>query len=440
MKPTSALFSQDELLTVIAKSFQQALIHEETPESKRNVFSNLDCLMSGLAVFVFKYASLLQFDHGIKSNATLLGNLKRLFSLKALPSDTQMRERLDRLNPEVLRLAFRKVFALLQRSKVLDNFLFMGERYLISLDGTGVFSSQQVHCEHCCEKQHRDGSLTYYHQILAAALVHPDQKVVFPLAPEPIMKADGFKKNDCERNAAKRWVEGFRREHPHLKAVLLADGLSSTEPFITLLRKHHLSFILVCKESDHAYLTEWIRDMDDEDSVVLYQQDPKTGAERRYVYSENVPLSDGKYDCKVNVVRFGESVRGKTTQWMWVTDLALERGQLPAFVKGARSRWKIENETFNTLKNQGYEFEHNYGHGQRNLNFIFSLLMMLAFLMDQCLQKVNRLYQQALEKARIKKVLWQDMLSTIKLCEVPDFETLYHAIADPPKFVLASVR
>ena len=36
-----------------------------------------------------------------------------------------------------------------------------------------------------------------------------------------------------------------------------------------------------------------------------------------------------------------------------------------------RARWKIENETFNTLKNQGYHFEHNYGHGEQHLSVVF---------------------------------------------------------------------
>ena len=395
--------------------------------------------MAGLAVFAFKYPSLLQFDHALKENATLLANLKRLFTLTDLPSDTQMRTRLDELDPNILRPAFVKIFALLQRSKVLENFKFMGDRYLISLDGTGVFSSQKVHCPQCCEKHHRDGSVTYQHQILGAALVHPDQKVVFTLAPEPIRKTDGSKKNDCERNAAKRWVEDFRREHPHLNAVILADGLSSNEPFITLLKDNNLSFILVCKESDHAYLADWVKNLKEEGVVTLHRQDAKTGVDQHYAYYEDVPLNDKKSNCKVNVVRFQETVKGKTTQWMWVTDLALQRKNLPEFVKGARARWKIENETFNTLKNQGYEFEHNYGHGQKNLNFIFSQLMMLAFLMDQCLQKVNRFFHGALAKSGNKKVLWQSMLYTIKFFEVPNFETLYHTIADPPVFILASV-
>ena len=44
-------------------------------------------------------------------------------------------------------------------------------------------------------------------------------------------------------------------------------------------------------------------------------------------------------------------------------------------MRGARARWKIENETFNTLKNQGYHFEHNFGHGYRHLSTVFAHLM-----------------------------------------------------------------
>ena len=38
---------------------------------------------------------------------------------------------------------------------------------------------------------------TYYHNMFCAAIVHPDKKTVIPLAPEPIIKTDGSKKNDC---------------------------------------------------------------------------------------------------------------------------------------------------------------------------------------------------------------------------------------------------
>ena len=78
----------------------------------------------------------------------------------------------------------------------------MGKYYLVSLDGTGYFSSKKVHCEACLQRKNkRTGEITYSHQMLGAAIVHPERKAVLPLAPEAIIKQDGEKKNDCERDA-----------------------------------------------------------------------------------------------------------------------------------------------------------------------------------------------------------------------------------------------
>jgi len=118
-----------------------------------------------------------------------------------------------------------------QRGKVVERFSYYDGHYLLSIDGTGYFSSHEIHCKHCCEKHHRNGDITYYHQMLGAALVHPEHSHVLPLAPEPIIKQDGVKKNDCERNAGKR----LRQTHPHLKFIVIEDGLASNGPHIKKL-------------------------------------------------------------------------------------------------------------------------------------------------------------------------------------------------------------
>ena len=120
------------------------------------------------------------------------------------PSDTALRERLDEVDPRALRRAFTRLFHVLQRGGGLEGFTTLDGHYLLSVDGTGYFSSSRVHCASCCEKHHRDGRTTYYHQMLGAVVVHPKQREVFVLAPEPIVKGDGATKNDCERTAAKR--------------------------------------------------------------------------------------------------------------------------------------------------------------------------------------------------------------------------------------------
>ena len=72
-------------------------------------------------------------------------------------------------------------------------------------------------------------------------------------------------------------------------------------------------------------------------------------------------------------------------------------------MRGARARWKIENETFNTPKNQGYHFEHNFGHAYQHLSTVFAYLMLLAFLLDQVQQHCCGLFQQALAKEGYKR-------------------------------------
>jgi hypothetical protein len=437
MKETRPYFTQDSLLYRVRTRLIASLRVNKTAEIANATFSNIDCIMSALAVFTFKFPSLLRFDKARTSDKPFLKNLRTLFHIKGVPCDTYMRERLDEIIPHVIRPAYTALFTLLQRCKLLEQFRFFKDYYLISLDGTGIFSSHTIHCKQCCTKEHRDGTVTYHHQIVAAALVHPDQKVAYPLCPEPIMKSDGMKKNDCERNAVKRWVADFRREHPHLKTIILADGLSSNEPFITILTDQKLSYILVCKEGDHAYLSDWLNHADAQDKPEFTET--INGVTSTYSYMRDVPLNESKDSCRITVVSLTETKKGKTTKWMWVTDLIVDLTNIKEFTKGGRARWKVENETFNTLKNQGYEFEHNFGHGKKYLHTVLAHLMMLAFFIDQCLQHVNKRFQEAYTKRGSKKALWENMLFCLYTFEIPDFESIYHFIVHPPPLLMPSI-
>src|SRR5439155_14929792 len=166
-----------------------------------------DALMSAFAMFSLKAPSLLAFD---KERAE--GNLETIYGIERVPCDTRMREILDPVFPEALRPVFKRVFTQLQRGKALESMVFLDDYYLLALDGTGYFSSKTIHCASCLHKVHRNGSVTYYHQILGAAILHPDCHTVIPLMPEPIVKQDGTEKNDCERNTAKRLIAKLRQD------------------------------------------------------------------------------------------------------------------------------------------------------------------------------------------------------------------------------------
>ena len=98
-------------------------------------------------------------------------------------------------------------------------------------------------------------------------------------------------------------------------------------------------------------------------------------------------------------------------------------------MRGGRARWKIENETFNTLKNQGYHFEHNFGHGEQHLSVVFAMLMMLAFAIDQAQQLACQLFQAAWEKCGSKRFLWERMRSRFFELPVDSMSDIWRAIA-----------
>jgi len=400
---------------------------DQVEDKVKNRSINLsDCLMSGLAIFGLKYPSLLQFDKN-KNEELVKANLKTLYGIEQAPSDTYLRERLDAVDPNDLRKTFTQLFSQLQRGKGLEDMSYLDGHYLLSLDGTGYFSSSKIHCDQCCKKHHRDGRITYYHQILGAVLVHPDRSEVFPVAPEPILKQDGEKKNDCERNAAKRFLTDLRREHPHLKLIVIEDGLASNGPHIKHLNSLNLRFILGAKETDHQFLFNWVANTV---TTQTHEIIDENGVTHRFRYLNNAPLNEANFELGVNFLEYWEiQPSGKMQHFSWVTDLPITADNLMLLMRGGRARWKVENETFNTLKNQGYHFEHNFGHGQQHLSTVFAYLMMLAFLIDQIQQHCCELFQHAQTKAKRKRYFWEKVRGLFFHYLIPDWKALYSGIA-----------
>jgi hypothetical protein len=413
--------SADALYGLIREGFGKIPDHRDP----KSTIPLPDALMSAFAMFSLKDPSLLAFDQR-RSDA----NLKALFGIGQIPSDTQMREILDEVDPEHLRDSFGDVFRQLQRGKALEAFEFYAGGYLLSLDGTGYFCSQKVHCASCQEKVHKKtGVVSYEHQMLGAVIVHPDRREVIPLAPEPIHKQDGSTKNDCERNAARRLLRKIRRQHPHLKLIVVEDGLSSNGPHVRDLIECGMHFILGVKPGDHAFLFQQVEAARGKGrSPKLSRKEGDLTLEVSWVYG--LPLNESNQDLRVDFLEYNEyDAEGKRRKhFTWITDLHITRRNAWQFSRGGRARWKIENETFNTLKNQGYHYEHNYGHGQRHLSVVFALLMMLAFLVDQTQQLCCGLFRAVWQKLGSKRALWENLRSHFLHFRFRSMRHLYEAI------------
>jgi len=265
--------------------------------------------------------------------------------------------------------------------------------------------------------------------MLGAALIHPDQRAVIPLMPEPIVNRDGTDKNDCERNAAKRFVAKLRQDHPHLKFIITEDSLSSNAPHIATLQAYDLRYILGVKEGDHSYLFQQIKVAEQAGRVTSYERhDRAAGLVHRFRFINDMPLNASQAHVRVNFIEYWEMGDEKVQHFSWVTDVRVSTRNVYALMRGGRARWKIENETFNTLKNQGYHFEHNYGHGEQNLSVVFATIMILAFLVDQTQQLCCALFRAVWTKLGSKRLLWERMRALFYSYALASMHALWEAL------------
>lgn len=425
MNTVKNCLSKDAQIAVLRRTF------EMIPDRRRRggQIPLSDVLMSGYAVFDLKDPSLLAFDDRRCREAA---NLERIYGISQVACDTQMRTLLDTVDPKLLRANFRAITAQLQRGKALQQLTYYKGYYLLSMDGTGSYSSKKVKSASCQVKKHRNGTETYYQQVLGAALVHPDHKVVIPLAPEMIIPQDGSNKNDCERSGAKRFLPEFRADYPKLPVIVVEDGLSSNGPHIRDLQEHNMRFILGAKPGDHPLLFNNVYEAVEQGTATTFTQiDPKNPEIiHTFCFLNETPLNQANEDLRVNFLVYEEyDTKTKKRQiFSWVTDIPITEENAYILMRGGRCRWKIENETFNTLKNQGYHFEHNFGLGKEHLSEVFVMLMMLAFLIDQTQQLCSPLFQAALQNAGSKRALWDQQRSLFHSYKLDSMAMIYTAI------------
>lgn len=384
-----------------------------------------DILISAFAMYALKYPSLLSFEEQTPFERQ---NLKELFELDRLCSDSQMRNVLDDILPESLVQCFPKCFEILQQLGVLRPFLFRNKHFLVSIDGVHFFHSTKISCQHCQVTNHQNGELSYNHSMLGAVLVHPFQKEVFPLACEAIQKQDGATKNDCELNAAKRLLNTLDSSYADLPIALLGDALFANEPHLMQILANGWEFITSIKPTHHKHLFKLVQTryrLGKAKSMIL----PDGRFSHHFLWDNNLPLNQNGH-FRVNFLYYEQRHPDKKTlKFSWVTSFKLRKDNVYHIMRGGRSRWKIENETFNTLKNQGYHFEHNFGHGYNHLCNVLALIMFLAFLVDQMIQTCSKDFRDLWAAAKAKSRLWERMRALFSTTPIHSFDELYHKLA-----------
>ena len=389
-----------------------------------------DCLKAAFSIFSLKAPSMYQFR---KMAQVEEHNLSTVFRLGPIPSDNGLRKVLDSVDANQLRQGFARLGEhLLSCQQLKRAYQTWQDYHVVSVDGVEHFCSKKVSCPHCLTRKHRDGTQSNYHCMLSAALLHPQQAAVFPLDHEPIIRADGQVKNDCERNAAHRLLDHFQTTHNQLKTIFVMDALYACGPVIRRLEQvDHWRYVIGIKEAGNAHLFAQFDHSNDAGKANWVDVEDDKGQRWEVAYLNNLELNATASDVNVNMLHAkGKDARGRQLVFSFATNIRLTKKNVGQLLAVGRSRWKIENETFNTLKNQGYNFKHNYGHGQKNLSTVMAYLMMMAFWVDQLQQAANQTFTALLGELKTRVKLWDSLRAVFKLIEVSSMKQLHEKIAD----------
>jgi len=314
-------------------------------KGKNKHYSMRDAALSGFSVFFMQCPSFLSHQVLMQQEEGN-NNARTLFGIEQIPTDPQIRNLLDPVDPKYCFAVFEDVHSLVKEWGLLERqYQSSLGSYLLALDGTWFHSSEVICCPECLHKDHKDGRRTYYHSAITPVLVKPGNNRVISLEPEFIQPQDGQEKQDCERNAAKRWIAGAGSKYVSMGITLLGDDLYCNEPFCKDALPIGYHFIFTCKSSSHKYLSEWIEAADvgvDIGEVIHKRWTEKERLYYRYRFMNDVPLKEGEDALRVNwcepaILDKEGNVRKR---FAFVTDYLISHQNVIDLVECGRSRWK----------------------------------------------------------------------------------------------------
>ena len=365
---------------------------------KNRQYTMADIGIAAFSVFFMQSPSFLAHQRHLAQGAGQgRSNCETLFGMTKIPSDNHIRDMLDEVPPECFHPPLIAAFEVLERGGGLAAFRRLGHHVLIAFDGTEYFRSAKLHCPCCSTRKRSSGKIEYFHSMVAATLVAPGHNQVVPLEPEFIVPQDGHDKQDCESRAARRWLAAHGTHYARLDPIYLGDDLYSRQPICQDVLATGGHFLFVCKPSSHPTIAEYLTGIE---LPELTRQVKRGRARFTYTYRwlADVPLRADTDAMTVNwlMIEIRNPVGEVTYRNSFITDLPVDRDNVIELAACGRARWKIENESFNTLKTKGYNLKHNFGHGQHHLSAVLAILNLTAFAFHTVAELLVALWRNAL--------------------------------------------
>ena len=435
-------------LDSLLASFRQAASALPDPRSGSNTqYSVADAAACALAPFFLQDPSFLAFQRRMQDQEQR-SNCQTLFSIGRIPCDNSIRSLLDGCPSDAFDALFPACLDTLAQHAALDPFLRLEGRLLIALDGIEFHKSYKIHCD-CCSTRHVGKAKTpqFFHSMVCPVVVADGHNRVIPLMPEfvqpqhdPAAQDTALtgqrQKQDCERNAIKRWISKHGNDLQPYRPVYLGDDIYSCHPVCKLLQQHQADWIFVCKPASHKCLQDFLHP-----SLYL-----STGWRRvrnakghitfhRYRWQTGVPVRDGADAVTGTWIEM--TIRRKTpdgTGWKqtyynsFFTSLEVTPDTVAGIARAGRARWKIENESFNCLSRQGYHLKHNFGHGSDGLANLLAVINLLAFAFHSVLDSLRGQWRQLRDLLVTRRDFFENMHVATRLFVFPHWTALLETL------------
>ena len=418
------VFSFDDMIASLRRAMKT---FPDLRTGKNKTYELMDAASGAFSVFFTQCPSFLSHQKLMQQKYGL-SNSKTLFGMRDIPTDNHIRMLLDPVSPSLLGPVFEGCFDAFSTSGHLNSFrVSLGKEHddlLIALDGTEYHTSDTISCDNCSVRV-KDHYTRYLHSMITPTLVKPNNNTVISLPAEFIIPQDGNEKQDCEQNAAKRWIKNHKKRYASENVTILGDDLYAHEPMCREFLSAGFNFILVAKPESHKTLYEWCEGIMQE--KVIDRFDGKKHLIYTYRYVEQVPLRNDKDALLVNFVEVTVTERKSAKQLYhneFVTNHPLTDETLPVIIDCGRARWKIENENNNTLKTKGYHLEHNFGHGKQFLSSLLAAMNLLAFLFHTMLEFMNKKYKLLRTALWARKRFFNDIRTLLVYLPFKSFDTL----------------
>lgn len=383
--------------------------------------------LAAYSVFFMQCPSFLSHQR-LLSMGRGISNARTLFGMERIPCDSHIRQMLDGAPPEHFDGVFSAVVADLDKSGALSEMRCLDGRVLIALDGSEHFRSRKLRCGQCSTRRAGD-EVEFFHSFVGAALVAPGQRRALPLAPEFVRPQDGTDKQDCESRAARRWLARLGPSTAGLRPVYLGDDLYARQPLCEAVQAAGGNFIFVCKPSSHKTLGEYMHGVAPQETHQTTGRGPGK-RHHRYRWMAGLPLRDGADALHVTWLEIEIAKPGGKVTYRnsFVTDLDVTPQNVAEVAACGRARWKIENETFNVLKTNGYNLEHNFGHGRESLASVLVTFNLLAFAAHTACDLIDAAWRRARQTLGARKRLFEHMRTLTAYMVFPSWTSLMNTL------------